>query len=59
MKLYNLYYKNSRLNKKPISREELQKLQNTKSVSRVDYENKTVEQIPFNLIRTVECIVLK
>ena len=59
MKLYNLYYKNSRLNKKPISREELQKLQNTKSVSRVDYVNKTVEQIPFNLIRTVECVVLK
>ena len=59
MKLYNLYYKNSRLNKKPISIEELQNLQNAKSVSRVDYENKTVEQIPFNLIRTVECIVLK
>lgn len=58
MKLYNLYYKNSRLNKKPISKEELQKLQNAKVVSRVDYKNKTVEQIPFNLIRTVECVIL-
>lgn len=58
MKCYNLYYKNTRLNKQPISMEEYQKLKNAKTVSKVDYKNKTVEQIPFNLIRTVECIVV-
>ena len=58
MKYYNLYYKNMRLNKQPLSTDEYQKLKNAKTVSKVDYEKKTVEQIPFNLIRTVECIVI-
>ena len=58
MKCYNLYYKNVRLNKQPISIDEYQKLKNCKTVSKADYKNKTVEQIPFNLIRTVECIVV-
>ena len=58
MKYYNLYYKNVRLNKQPLSIDEYQKLKNAKTVSKVDYENKTIEQIPFNLVRTVECIVL-
>ena len=58
MKCYNLYYNNERLNKHPLSIDEYQKIKNAKTVSKVDYESKTVEQIPFNLIRTVECIVL-
>ena len=58
MKYYNLYYKNIRLNKQPLSIDEYQKLKNAKTVSKADYEKKTVEQIPFNLIRTVECIVI-
>ena len=58
MKCYNLYYKNVRLNKQPISIDEYQKLKNCKTVSKVDYKNKTVEQIPLNLIRTVECIIV-
>ena len=58
MKCYNLYYKNVRLNKQPLSIDEYQKLKNAKTVSKVDYEKKAVEQIPFNLIRTVECIVI-
>lgn len=58
MKHYNLYYKNVRLNKQPLSIDEYQNLKNAKTVSKVDYKNKTVEQIPFNLIRTVECIVV-
>ena len=58
MKCYNLYYKNVRLNKQPLSIDEYQKLKNCKTVSKVDYKNKTVEQIPLNLIRTVECIVV-
>ena len=58
MKYYNLYYKNVRLNKQPLSVDEYQKLKNAKTVSKVDYEKKTVEQIPLNLIRTVECIVV-
>ena len=58
MKCYNLYYKNVRLNKQPLSIDEYQKLKNAKTVSKADYEKKTVEQIPFNLIRTVECIVI-
>ena len=58
MKHYNLYYKNVRLNKQPLSIDEYQKLKNAKTVSKVDYKKKTVEQIPFNLIRTVECIVI-
>ena len=58
MKHYNLYYKNVRLNKQPLSIGEYQKLKNAKTVSKVDYKNKTVEQIPFNKIRTVECIVV-
>ena len=58
MKCYNLYYKNVRLNKQPLSIDEYQKLKNAKTVSKVDYKNKTVEQIPLNLIRTVECIVV-
>lgn len=58
MKCYNLYYKNERLNKQPISIDEYKKLKNAKTVSKVNYENKTVEQIPFSLIRTVECIIL-
>ena len=58
MKHYNLYYKNEMLNKQPLSIEEYQKLKNAKTVSKVDYKRKTIEQIPFNLIRTVECIVI-
>ncbi len=58
MKYYNLYYKNVRLNKQPLSIDEYQKLKNAKTVSKVDYKRKTIEQIPFNLIRTVECIVI-
>ena len=58
MKCYNLYYKNVRLNKQPLSIDEYQKLKNAKTVSKVDYKKKTVEQIPFNLIRIVECIVI-
>lgn len=58
MKHYNLYYKNVMLNKQPLSIEEYQKLKNAKTVSRVNYETKTVDKIPFNLIRTVECIVI-
>lgn len=58
MKYYNLYYKNVRLNKQPLSVDEYQKLKNAKTVSKVDYKRKTIEQIPFNLIRTVECIVI-
>ena len=58
MKCYNLYYKNERLNKQPLSIDEYKKFKNAKTVSKVNYENKTVEQIPFSLIRTVECIIL-
>lgn len=58
MKYYNLYYKNERLNKQPLSIDEYQKLKNAKAVSRVNYENKTVDKIPFNLIKTIECIVI-
>ena len=58
MKYYNLYYKNVRLNQQPLSIDEYQKLKNAKTVSKVDYKRKTIEQIPFNLIRTVECIVI-
>ena len=54
----DMNYKNVRLNKQPLSIDEYQKLKNAKTVSKVDYEKKTVEQIPFNLIRTVECIVI-
>lgn len=58
MKYYNLYYKNMRLNKQPLSTDEYQKLKDAKTVSKVDYNNKTVEQIPFNMIRAVECIIV-
>ena len=58
MKCYNLYYNNVRLNKQPISIDELKKLKCAKSFSKVNYENKTIAKIPFNLIRIIECIIV-
>lgn len=58
MKHYNLYYKNERLNKQPLSIDEYQKLKNAKTVSKVNYEKKSVDKIPFNLIKAIECIIM-
>lgn len=58
MKCYNLYYKNVRLNKQPLSIDEYQKLKNAKTISKINYEKKTVDKVPFSSVRVVECIVI-
>lgn len=58
MKFYNLYYQNIRLNKQPITGDELQKIKSARSVSKVDYKTKKLIQIPFSSIKTVECIII-
>lgn len=55
MRVYNLYYKQQRINQKPLSKEEANKIKSMKTVSKIAGNN--IEEIPVDMIRFVECII--
>lgn len=57
MKRYNLYYKGSRLNKYPISQQELDYIVSmNRPINKKIGE--TLEEIPLNKIRVVKCTIV-
>lgn len=55
---YNLYYQNERLNKRPLSKIELDNIKQAKNVSKFDEKTRTLKHIPAEGIKIVECHVV-
>lgn len=54
---YNLYYKGSRINRYPISQEELDRISKiNKPINRMIGE--TMEEMPLNKIKVVKCTIV-
>ena len=56
MRVYNLYYKQQRINKKPLSKEEAEKIRSMKTINKVISKDE-IEEIPVDRIRFVECVI--
>lgn len=55
MRHYNIYYRNQKINKKPLTKEELDYIKQYEVINKVK-DKDTVEKIPVRLIRVVEHI---
>lgn len=59
MRTYNLYYKQERINKRPLSKEELDYIKQYEVIRKVDDKsstNKQIHEIPVKALRIVEQI---
>lgn len=56
MRVYNIYHKQERINRTPLSTEDVEKIKSQKFVNKIQDKN-LVEQIPVDKIRFVECIM--
>lgn len=56
MRAYNIYYKQQRINKTPLSADDVNIIKSQKFVNKIQNKN-LVEQIPVDEIRFVECIM--
>lgn len=56
MRVYNIYHKQERINRTPLSTEDIEKIKSQKFVNKIQDKN-LVEQIPVDKIRFVECIM--
>lgn len=57
MNNYNLYYKGSRINQKPITQEDLERIvQINRPIRKM--MGKSMEEIPLNKIRVVKCTIV-
>ena len=56
MRVYNIYYKHERINKTPLTKEDVNKIKIQKTIHKAGPRN-SVEEIPVDRIRFVECVV--
>ena len=52
---YNLYYNNERLNKRPITKEELDRVQQSKVINKYNERTQTLVPISTSQINIVKC----
>ena len=55
MRTYNLYFKQAKVNKKPLTKEELEYIKQYEVIKKVQPDNTTIE-IPIKSLRIVEQI---
>lgn len=55
MRRYNIYFKNQKINKKPLTKAELDYIKQYEVINKVK-DKDTVEKIPIRFIRVVEYI---
>ena len=55
---YNLYYNNEKINKRPISKTELDKVRSSKIISKYDKASNEVKKIPTDEIEIITCYVV-
>lgn len=58
MHRYNLYWKNSKLNNKPLSLEDINNISSREYIYKINNISKEKEKIPVNQIRLVKCTIL-
>ena len=56
MRVYNIYYKHERINKTPLTKDDVNKIKTQKIIHKAGPHN-TVEEIPVDRIRFVGCVV--
>lgn len=55
---YNLYYNNQKINKRPISKADLDKIQANKIINKYNDKTKELVEIPTNRIEIIKCYVV-
>lgn len=55
---YNLYYKNQRINSKPIDDADLKEMLKDKTHITKIYNTRNIQKIPINQLRLVECHIV-
>lgn len=58
MLMYNLYYKNEKLNALPVSKKELEEINKRKFVGKMNKESKEIVSIPTKDINIVKCYLV-
>lgn len=56
--MYNLYYKNEKLNALPVSKKELEEINKRKFVGKMNKESKEIVSIPTKDINIVKCYLV-
>lgn len=55
---YNLYYLNKKINKRPLSLEELKNMNKTNKIVKYNEVSKEFDQIPLNKINIIKCTII-
>lgn len=58
MKYYNIYYKDTKINNRPLTDEELDTIKNSKSIYKRNSITEKLEEIPINKIRIIKTILI-
>jgi hypothetical protein len=58
MKYYNLYYRDSKINNRPITEEDLELIKKTNQISKRNMITGKLEVIPSNKIKVVKTILI-
>lgn len=55
---YNLYYNNEKINKRPLSQSELDKVQNLKVINKYNKITNDIVTIPTDKVEIIKCYVV-
>jgi hypothetical protein len=55
---YNIYYNNERLNKYPLSKEDIEQIQQQKYIGKVNDVTKEVTRIPTENVNIIKCYLV-
>ena len=55
---YNIYYRSQKINKRPISEDELKKIQQAKIINKYNERTKELVEIPTKNIDIIKCYVV-
>ena len=58
MKYYNLYYRDSKINNRPITEQDLEVVKKSKNISKRNFITGKLELIPVNQIEVVKTIII-
>lgn len=55
---YNIYYRNIKVNKRPLSEKEINNIKSVKTINKYNENTKMVYQIPTSDIEIIKCYVI-
>lgn len=55
---YNLYFRSEKINKRPISEDELNKIREAKNINKYNSQTRELEVIPTNQLEIIKCYVI-